>query len=67
MRLPSSDREQFMIEWGPALSIADAEDQRTALANLINDWRTTADIHSDPDLVSILSAPIPEPLDLMVG
>ncbi len=56
-----------MIEWGPALSIADAEDQRTALANLINDWRTTADIHSDPDLVSILSAPIPEPLDLMVG
>lgn len=67
MRLPSLDRQQFMIECAQALSIAEAEDQCTALANLINDWRTTADIHSDPDLVSILSAPIPEPLDLMVG
>lgn len=65
MRLPRSDRQQFMIECAQALSIADAADQRTALANLIDDWRTTADIYSDPDLVSMLSVPIPEPLGVV--
>ena len=55
-----------MIECAQALSMADAADQRTALANLINDWRTTADIYSDPDLVPMLSVPIPEPLGVVV-
>lgn len=60
--LPARDRESFVIESTETLRACASIGRYTAFADLIEDWRNTADIHSDPELAAALSGDIAEPL-----
>lgn len=61
--LPESDRETFAIESAETLRACASIGRYAAFADLIDDWRNTAEIHSDPELAAALSTDIDEPLD----
>lgn len=64
--LPEQDREQFAVESAETLRACASIGRYTAFADLIEDWRNTAEIHSDPELAAALSSDINEPLGMPV-
>jgi hypothetical protein len=61
--LPEPDRATFAVESAETLRACASIGRYTAFADLIEDWRNTAEIHSDPELAAALSTDIDEPLD----
>lgn len=61
--LPEAEREAFAAEAADTLRACAALGRFTAFASLIEEWRNTAEIWSDPDLAASLAAAVPEPLD----
>jgi hypothetical protein len=64
--LPEQDREAFAIEAADTLRACASIGRFTAFADLIEDWRNTAEVWSDPALASSLSGEVAEPLDMPV-
>lgn len=62
--LPEPDREAFIEEAADTLRACASIGRYTAFADLIADWRNTAEIWSDPALAESLSADINDPLDV---
>lgn len=60
--LPESDRRQLALEAADTLRACASISRYTAFAGLIEDWRNTAEVWSDPDLAAALSSDITEPL-----
>ncbi|MGB4779683.1 hypothetical protein [Microbacterium sp.] len=64
--LPEDDRRAFAAEAAETLRACASIGRYTAFATLIEDWRNTAEIWSDPELARSLSTPVDEPVDLPV-
>lgn len=64
--LPEQDREAFATEAADTLRACTSIGRYTAFADLIEDWRNTAEVWSDPTLAASLSGDITEPLDTAV-
>lgn len=64
--LPDEDRAAFASDAAETLRACVSIGRYTAFATLIEDWRNTAEIWSDPELARSLDAPIDEPLDVAV-
>ena len=64
--LPEQDRADFAREAADTLRACASVGRYTAFAALIDDWRATAEIWSDPDLSRSLRSRIDEPLDIAV-
>ncbi len=60
--LPEADRQAFATEATDTLRACASIGRFTAFADLIEDWRNTAEIWSDPTLAASLAAEVPEPL-----
>lgn len=56
--LPDADREAFMREFTRTVVAAAEVDNFAPLAQLVDEWRGTAEIHSDPKLASRLRRPV---------
>lgn len=61
--LPDRDREAFATEAAETLRACASIGRYTAFADLIEDWRNTAEVWSDPSLAEALSGEITEPVD----
>lgn len=61
--LPDSDREAFATEAADTLRACASIGRFTAFADLIEDWRNTAEVWSDPTLATSLATEVSEPLD----
>lgn len=61
--LPEQDREAFATEAADTLRACASIGRFTAFADLVEDWRNTAEAWSDPDLAASLAAEVSEPLD----
>ncbi|BAK38273.1 hypothetical protein MLP_52590 [Microlunatus phosphovorus NM-1] len=61
--LPDTDRETFATEAADTLRACASIGRFTALADLIDNWRNTAEIWSDPSLAASLAAEVSTPLD----
>ena len=48
--LPAGDRRRFVDEFTRVVTAAAAVDNLTPLAQLIREWRATAEVHADPKL-----------------
>lgn len=64
--LPDNDRRAFVTEAADTLRACASIGRYTAFATLIEDWRNTAEIWSDPELARSFSTPVDEPVDLPV-
>lgn len=62
--LPTQDQQSFATEATDTLRACASICRFTAFADLIEDWRTTAEVWSDPTLAATLTREVPEPLDL---
>lgn len=56
--LPSDDRRQFSEDLTQTLMASADFDNYSPVALLLNDWRSTAEIHADPELARRLRAPV---------
>lgn len=61
--LPEADREAFVTDAADTLRACASIGRFTAFADLIEEWRNTAGVWSDPALAESLAAEVPEPLD----
>lgn len=68
--LPSGDVRTFLTEFVATLRAAEDLDSLAPVAQLITEWRHTAEIHADSDLLAVLRqpaedglGPVPEPAD----
>lgn len=61
--LPDGDRRQFIAEASDTLRACASLGRFTAFADLIDEWRNTAEVWSDPALAAALGSDIDEPLD----
>jgi len=61
--LPERDREAFAAEAADTLRACASIGRFSAFADLIEDWRNTAEVWSDPALAASLASEVPEPLD----
>ncbi|MBA4866195.1 hypothetical protein H1V43_33715 [Streptomyces sp. PSKA54] len=66
--LPAHDVREFSVELVEALGAAAELDNTAAVAQLITEWRHTAEVHADPELYAALTTdhgedygPVPEP------
>ncbi|MCX4538966.1 hypothetical protein OHA79_44815 (plasmid) [Streptomyces sp. NBC_00841] len=66
--LPAHDVRDFSVELVGALGAAADLDSTAAVAQLITEWRHTAEVHADPELYAALTTdsgkdygPVPEP------
>lgn len=66
--LPAHDVREFSVELVDVLGAAAELDNTAAVAQLIMEWRHTAEVHADPELYAALTAdsgedfgPVPEP------
>lgn len=66
--LPTPDVRAFSVELVEALGASAALDNTAAVAQLITEWRHTAEVHADPELYAALTTdsgedfgPVPEP------
>jgi hypothetical protein len=65
--LPKADVQAFVVELVETLERADSLGNPAPVANLVAAWRSTAEVHADPELAKILSqdaedfGPVPEP------
>lgn len=66
MFLPERDRDEFVIESAETLRACASIGRYTAFADLMEDWRNTAEIFSDSFLADELSGAISKPLDQQV-
>lgn len=64
--LPEADRESFAEEAADTLRACASIGRYTAVADLIADWRNTAEIWSDHALATSLAPDIAEPLNVPV-
>lgn len=64
--LPEEDRLAFVEESVETLRACAAINRYTAFAELVHDWKNTAEIHSDPQLAQALSVDIDEPVGTLV-
>lgn len=64
--LPERAREEFAVETAETLRACASIGRYTAFADLIEDWRNTAGVWSDPNLAAALQGDISEPLDQRV-
>ncbi|MBH0780962.1 hypothetical protein [Nocardia bovistercoris] len=53
--LPPADRDQFLVELVEVARGAAALENLGPLATLLSQWRHTAEIHADPELLAILT------------
>ncbi|MFJ2617993.1 hypothetical protein [Glutamicibacter sp. NPDC087344] len=65
--LPERDREQFVVESAKTLQACASIGRYTAFADLIEEWRNTAEVWADPTLAAELSGDISQPLGQPVG
>ena len=56
--LPQSDRAQFVTDFVRAFQASAEMGQWTPLAQTVREWKTTAAVHADPELVEQLSSPL---------
>ncbi|GAA3996766.1 hypothetical protein GCM10022247_15940 [Allokutzneria multivorans] len=56
--LPEADRQEFAEEFVRVFRACAEADNWSPLAETLHAWRTTAEIHSHPDLVRQLSEPL---------
>lgn len=61
--LPDTDREAFATEVADTLRACASIGRFTAFADLIEDWRNTAEVWSDPNVAASLATEVTEPLD----
>ena len=59
--LPVTEREQFVEELTRTMVAASSVDSCTPFAQLVREWRATAEICADPELARRLVAPIDDP------
>jgi hypothetical protein len=66
--LPPHDVREFSVELVDALGAATELDNTAAVAQLITEWKHTAEVHADPELTAALTrdsgedyGPVPEP------
>lgn len=65
--LPAEDMRLFLDEFVGTLHAVEDLDNIAPVAQLITEWRHTAEVHADPELAAILSqdaddyGPVPEP------
>ena len=64
--LPSDERAEFVKETSATLRACASIGRFSALDNVIDDWRNTAEIWSDPILASTLAEPVAHPIDTPV-
>lgn len=65
--LPEEDRLQFTVEATDCLRACASIGRFTAFSDLVDDWRNTAELWSDPQLAASLRDDVSEPLDVPVG
>ncbi len=56
--LPQPDRAQFVTDFVRAFQASAEMGQWTPLAQTVREWKTTAAVHADPELVEQLSSPV---------
>ena len=56
--LPSSARDHFAEELTQTLLAAATVDVYAAVAQLVREWKATAEIHADPELLRQLTGPV---------
>jgi len=56
--LPAEIRQQFMDEFARELAAAASIGDFKAVAQFLHEWKATAEIYTDPDLLRALSGPI---------
>lgn len=61
--LPETERKMFATEAADTLRACASIGRFAAFANLIEDWRNTAEVWSDPALAAMLGAEVSVPLD----
>lgn len=68
--LPERDRAQFVTDFVRAFQASAEMGQWTLLSQTVREWKATAAVHADPDLVKQLSGPldddfgaVPDPAD----
>jgi MoxR-like ATPase len=65
--LPTEEVRAFVLELVSALRAPDAVENPAPVVQVISAWRSTAEIHADPELAAILSTdgsdhgPVPQP------
>jgi len=59
--LPPAERDQFTREFLATAEASGAAGSTAALAQLIHEWRATAEVWSDPKLAAELRRPLPAP------
>lgn len=59
--LPPEGRTQFLQEFTRTMAGAAALDNYAPVVQLLTEWRATAEVYADPDLLAQLSSPIDEP------
>ena len=64
--LPVDERAEFVRDTASTLQACASIGRFTALGNLIDEWRNTAEIWSDPVLASALAESVDVPLDVPV-
>jgi len=62
--LPEDDRIAFVEDVVGTLRACASINRYTAFAEMLDDWKNTAEIYSDPELVAALSEDVTEPLGL---
>jgi hypothetical protein len=55
--LPPADREVLITEFTETAEAAASIDNVAPIAQLLIEWRHTAEVHADPELYALLSAP----------
>jgi hypothetical protein len=67
--LPAQDGDEFVKEFAEVLQAAESIDNLAPVAQLVTEWRHTAEIHADPELAATLLqdaedfGPVPEPIE----
>ncbi|MDE0135037.1 MAG: DUF6247 family protein [Acidimicrobiaceae bacterium] len=56
--LPPAERELFAAEFADELAAAASIGDFKAVAQFLHEWKVTAEIYTDPDLLRALSGPI---------
>ena len=56
--LPEQDRVQFVTDFVRAFQASAEMGQWTSLAQTVREWKATAAVHADPELVEQLSSPL---------
>jgi hypothetical protein len=56
--LPARDRRMFLDEFSRVVTAAASVDNYEPLAQLVREWRATAEIHADPKLARRLRRPL---------